>query len=482
LGKTVTTIAAAEELIDYGEAKCVLVICPASIKWQWSKQIAKFTDGALVKVIEGPPQHRRAQYRGVKRGDYEWIICNYEQITNDWDIIRHLEFDVIVCDEIVAIKSPGAKRSRHVKRLRATFKWGLTGQPIENRPEELYSIMEWIDPKLLGNFRTFDRVFILRDRWGKPTHYRNLGVLRKHLQPVLDRKRRDEVADQMPKVSREEYLVEFDPKAWRLYRHIAHEIVDLIYGSPKFGSFNLDDHYAGADDARATGDVMARICALRMLCDHPRLLDFSADNFDDPTTKAGSLYANALRQKFGFSGLTARPKLDETISLINDILDASRKNKIVLFSFFKPMLSPLISDRLKCDYELFTGDLSPHDREKAKERFLSDPHCRVLLSSDAGGVGLDLPVANYLISYDLPFSAGKLNQRERRIDRLSSTWPQITLITMMMRSSIEERMADMLAQKQAIASAWLDGEGVDRTGTLELTLGTLAGFLEETAR
>jgi SNF2 family DNA or RNA helicase len=488
LGKTVTTIAAAEDLMDHGEIDCALVLCPASIKWQWYKQVHKFADagksgkGPLVKVIEGTPSQRQAQYRGVKRGDYEYVIMNYEQVVIDWDIVRLLEFDCIICDEIVAIKNFKTKRSRHVKRLDAPFKWGLTGQPIENRPEELFSIMQWIDPNLLGDFRIFDRAFIERDQWGNPKKYCNLRTLHGRIKSVVDRKTRSQVKDQMPKIVREDYIVDFDPKAWRLYRHIARELIGVIREMPHYQTFDLIDHYVGSEDKRAQGEIMTRLMALRMLCDHPRLLDYSADWYDDPFTQAGSRYINGLRRAKTFDVLKETPKLDATIDLITQILEANSKNKIVLFSFFKPMLAPLIADRLRWDHELFTGDLSLQDREKGKERFLTDPGCRILLSSDAGGIGVDIPVANYLISYDLPFSAGKLHQREGRIDRISSVWPQITLISMLMRDSIEERMLDMLEQKMAIASAWMDGKGLDKSGSLELTLGSLVGFLEETAR
>ena len=101
----------------------------------------------------------------------------------------------------------------------------------------------------------------------------------------------------------------------------------------------------------------------------------------------------------------------------------------------------------------------------------------VLLSSDAGGIGVDLPAANYLISYDLPWSAGKLKQREARIDRISTEWDEITLIKMVMKDSIEEWMLDHLLQKIGVAGAFIDG-GYDKKGQFQLTASGLADFLE----
>lgn len=478
LGKTVSSIAAIEHLIDIGEVECALILCPASIKWQWKHQIDKFSDGALVKVIEGSKGDRQSQYRAVRRGDVEYIIMNYEQVVADWDIIKLLSFDAVVCDEVVAIKNPGAKRSRHVKRLTAPYRFGLTGQPIENRPEELFSIMQWVDDTVLGKSTIFDKTFIVRNSYGHPKFYKNLPLLRELMQSAMHRRTRQDVADQMPAVVEEGYLIDFDQAGGRLYRRIAQELLDVIKSVPNFSTFNLLNHYAGVDDGGAMGEIMPRVMALRMLCDHPQLLALSANNFDDPDTAAGSAYASELRKTGILAKMTSSPKMDETLALIDEILTEDPKNKVVLFSFFKPMLA-LIGSKLKVDYEMFTGDLTPRERDTAQARFTKEKGCRVLLSSDAGGIGVDLPVANYLISYDLPWSAGKFEQRNGRIVRISSKWPEVTLITMVMRGSIEERMAQMLGEKMKIAAAWLDGEGVDKQGTFTLSVGTLAEFLEE---
>ena len=478
LGKTVTSIAVIEELIDAGEVECCLVVCPASIKWQWKHQIDKFTDGALVKVIEGPKPARMAQYRQLKRGDVEYAIMNFEQVVNDWDIVRLLPFDAVVCDEATAIKSPGSKRSRHIKRLRAPYRFALTGQPIENKPEELFSIMEWVDKDVLGPAHIFDKAFVVRDSYGKPKYYKKLPLLRQVMEKAMHRRTRHDVADQMPDVVELSYIIDLDPAAKKTYRRIARELEELIRSAQHYGNFNIMDHYAGADDSGMQAEIMPRLMALRMICDHPALLDYSADQFDDPDAKAGSAYISEQRRLGKFATLKAHPKLDATLDVITEILDADPSNKVVLFSFFKPMLA-IIGQHLKVDHELFTGDLTPRERDAAVERFTNDPRCRVLLSSDAGGIGVDLPVANYLISYDLPWSAGKFEQRNGRIIRISSQWPEVTLITMVMRDSIEERMLEMLEQKSAIASAWLDGRGVDKQGTFQVTLGTLADFLAE---
>jgi SNF2 family DNA or RNA helicase len=479
-GKTIEAVAATEVLIDEGIAKSVLAITPASVKWQWARQIQKFTDGALVTVVEGNKAWRQRLYRKLMRGEIEYLLMNYEQVVNDWEIVKNLKFDVVIADECQYIKSPRAKRSRYVKRLQAPYKFGLTGQPIENRPEELFSIMQWINPDVLGRFDIFDRTFIKRNGWGGVQYYKNLPLLRKTMTNAMHRKTREEIADQLPAVIEEDQLIDFDSHGRRLYHIIAGELIEAIQESGNLHfAFNVERHYRGEhDDMTAYGEIMPRIMALRMLCDHPELLRISADRFDDPDTKLGSEYAAELKDRGLLDGVTAAPKLTVTLDLINELLSEDPANKVVLFSFFKPMLG-IISDALKVEHVVFTGDLTPRQRDAAIQEFSNNPKCRVFLSSDAGGVGVDLPIANYLISYDLPWSAGKWEQRNGRIIRLSSEWGHVTLLSMLMRGSIEERMLDMLQTKSEVAGAWLDGKGVDSAGKFTLTLGTLLDFLSE---
>jgi SNF2 family DNA or RNA helicase len=133
-------------------------------------------------VIDGTPKKRAEQYAEAmdwRNSGVDYIILNYEQIVNDWDSIQDLPRGFVVLDEATAIKSFRSKRSRAVKRLsNAPYRYALTGTPIENgKPEELYSIMQFVDSKVLGRFDIFDSAFIVRNAWGGVQHYRNLPTL-----------------------------------------------------------------------------------------------------------------------------------------------------------------------------------------------------------------------------------------------------------------------------------------------------------------
>lgn len=478
-GKTPTTLGAVEELHRQGEVSRCLVVVPASLKFQWSDEIEKFTNGSRV-VIDGTKAKRAQQWRVSVSARY--VIVNAETLMNDVALMG--TFQAMIIDESTMIKNRSAKRSKLLKRLGKAipYRFALTGQPIENRPEELFSIMEFVDKDVLGDFKSFDRTFIVRDTWGKPIRYRNLDKMNKAMQECMVRKTREDIQDQLPDIIHQTIAVPFDAAGASLYRSISQDLLSQISEamSKGKGSFNLWSHYnsAGGDDTQ--GQIMSRLTVLRMLCDNPALISQSSADFVDTQTSAGSEYAHNLVSRGMLSSVTSAPKLDACVDYITSVLDEDAANKVVLFSFFKKNLK-LIQERLRphTDSVLFMGGMSAEERNEAKKKFSTDPRCRLFLSSDAGGYGVDLPMANYLVSYDLPWSSGKLEQREARIIRLSSEFPHVTIATFVMKGSIEERQYDMLQVKKSINEAFVDGKHMDNSGSFTLDINTLSSFLRD---
>ncbi len=478
-GKTACAIAAIEKLAEDGEVSRCLLIVPSSLKYQWLKEIKKFTDSRAT-VIDGTPQQRKTLWRASISSRF--VIINPESMIKDSDVMKNARFDAVIVDEATMLKNRASQRSRAIKRIAAPiyYRFALTGQPIENRPEELFSIMEFVDKTVLGSFREFDATFIVRDRFGKPVRYRNLDVLTKHLGHRLIRKTRADIADQLPEVISQLVTVPFDAKGQGAYRSIAMDLLNEIQSAlTKHGKgFNLWTHYNGGGD-EAQGQIMARLTVLRMLCDNPHLVVKSAEDFANPLTKSGSQYASDIVTAGWLESVTKTPKLDAVMEYVEQVLDEDPNNKIVLFSFFKENLR-LIQKATKhlTNSVLFMGGMSAEDREKAKQQFADKSDCRLFLSSDAGGYGVDLPMANYLISYDLPWSSGKLEQREARIIRLSSEFPHVTIATFVMQGSIEERQYEMLQHKRKVNEAFVDGQH-HQSGTLEVDLSSLSSFLRQ---
>jgi SNF2 family DNA or RNA helicase len=479
-GKTPTTIASIERLIAIDEVDKCLVVVPAALKYQWQREITKFTN-SRVTVIDGPPSAREKLWKTCISSQY--VVVNPESLIKDVDIALRISWQAMVVDEATIIKSRVSKRSKLLKKIgkKIPYRFALTGQPIENRPEELFSIMEFVDPLVLGSFRDFDRTFIVRDTFGRPTRYKNLSTLHKAMQECMIRKTREEIADQLPKIIHQLIPVPFDTKGAALYRTIAKDLLHQLQTltSTHGGGFNLWRHYNDPNSSEAQGQIMSRLTVLRMLCDNPELIRSSAKLYSTPKSKEGSAYAAEVMQRELMVPKEA-PKLDAVMSYIREVLDESPQNKVVLFSFFKNnlyLLKEKAADITKS--VLFTGDMSAEQKDEAKKSFSSDPSCRLFLSSDAGGYGVDLPMANYLISYDLPWSSGKLEQREARIIRLSSEFPHVTIATFVMQGSIEERQYDMLQHKRSVNEAFIDGKHHDTKGGMDITLDTLSKFLKE---
>jgi SNF2 family DNA or RNA helicase len=481
------TIAAVEGLREKGELNGpVLVLCLASLKYQWQKEVAKFTDKTAI-VIDGTPKQRAAQY--LESANHEYVIMNYEQVLNDWETIKTTSFHAMVCDEATAIKGFRAKRAKKVKELARSvdIRFALTGTPIENgRPEEIYSIMQFVDKNALGRFDLFDKTFIVRNHFGGVQRYRNLETLHRTLNEHSVRKsqRDEDVKPYLPDaVYREPLLIPLDSKSKKLYDYISADLLQLLMDAREtFGSsFNTAAHYGqtfepGDPANEMRGQIMSRITAMRMLCSSPQVLLASYSEFDNHTGK-GSAYIHSLGDLL--LGISKTPKLDAAISYLKDHLDIDESYKAVVFSSYIKSVEQLVSRLIEAGYDAvaYTGRMNANEKESAKVHFQTNSGCRVLVSSDAGGYGVDLPQSNLLLNYDQPWSAGLAVQRNGRINRASSTWATITIQDILVKDSIEQRQYDTLKQKSNVAFAILDGEGINSKGGVDLTVGSLINFL-----
>jgi len=490
LGKTCMTIAALEKLKEDGElTKPILIIALSSLKYQWEKEIQKFSDARTV-VIDGSKSTRLIRWdrelSGVRSADY--IICNYETVVNDWDSIKDEDWGAVVCDEATAIKGFRSKRSKAVKKLSANvpIRFALTGTPIENgKPEEVYSIMQFVDPKLLGRFDLFDQTFIVRNHFGGVQRYRNLNIFHAKMKETSVRKVQTDpdVAPYLPDtIHLDPIQISFDTKTSELYNLIANELSQELYEAQQLlgANFSLLAHYGhdnkpGGPADMMRGSIMSKITSLRMLCDHPSLLIDSSEKFLKQEGE-GSAYAYSLKERSLLENITKQPKLDVLKSYVADHLETDPEAKVVIFTSWVGMLSRI---QEVTGGTIYTGNMNAKEKEASKEKFLTDPDCRVFISSDAGGYGVDLPIANLLINYDLPWSAGLAVQRNGRIKRASSRWPSIIIQDIIVKDSIEERQFEMLQQKNAVADAVMDGMGINSKGGIDLTVGSLISFLQQ---
>jgi len=502
LGKTIIALACSEELLGCGDITSTLVVVPASLKFHWAQQVAASTDLPGVPfrvkdrhiivprpehctVINGSPAARKLQYQRIAQHHPEYVILGYENVVNDSRYVRAINPGLVILDECTAIKTFRAKRTKQIKRLLyPPFRIGLTGTPVENKPEELFSIMEWVDPEARGRFDLFVRTFIKRDHFGRVEKYRNLPVLRKKIAPAIARKSRldPDVAPHLPEVDHGTWSVPMPPALREAYRRICADLHKELAAMPALSSFDLAAYYAGrqgSEENSALGKVMARQTALEMLLAHPRLLIRSADSFRASLGDKGSKYVSSLLADGFYPDVIPTPKTDYIAGIVPEILSFDQGNKILIFSRFLGMQDIFASFLAPGSFVKYHGQLSAAEKTAAIARFTDDKDCRVFLSSHAGAYGNDMHMANYLINYDLPWSAGRADQINGRHVRASSAFPSVAIRDLIAAGTIEERRQQLLALKRKVGSAILDGHGQDEQGAVVNDLQTLMSHLTE---
>ncbi len=433
LGKTVQAIAACELLRRLRGIERVLVVSPASLKAEWQDQIDRFSD-LSVNVVYG---NRASRLKAYESSAF-FHLTNYEQVIGDFrEINERLRPDVVVLDEAQRIKNWQTKTARAVKALRSRYAFVLTGTPLENRIDEIYSIVQFLDPGLLGPLFRFNRDFYVLDERGRPADYQNLAELHRRLRPVMLRRRKADVEEQLPGRTIKTYFVDMTAEQRERYGEYEARVARLIHIARR-RPLTVQEFER----------LQRWLACMRMLCDTPFILD--ADCRDCP-------------------------KLEELERLLGDLL-AEPGRKVIIFSEWERMLSMVrdLASEMGLDHAWHTGSVPQQKRRAEIHRFKQDPACRLFLSTDSGSVGLNLQAAEVVINLDLPWNPAKLEQRIARAWRKHQTRP-VHVFNLVAENSIEHRMLHVLDQKQALADGVLDGQG--DLGAIKLPSGR-AAFVE----
>ena len=417
LGKTIQAVAACSLLHRLGKARRALIVAPASLKTEWEEQIQKFTE-LPHQIVFGP---RPARLRAYAAAPF-FTIVNYEQMVRDsMEVNARLQPDVVILDEAQRIKNWSTKTAQAVKRLRSRYAFVLTGTPIENRIDDLYSIVNFVDPTLLGPLFRFNREFYELDDKGRPAGYKNLDRLRDRIRPFLIRRRKADVETELPSRTDRNLFVPMSAvqrEAYGEHEMVVARLVSVAKRRPL--------------TRQEQDKLMRELAMMRMLCDTTYILDSN-----DRTC----------------------PKLGELGSVL-DTLVSDPEVKVVIFSEWVRMLE-LVRDLLvgmKLGYALHTGNVPQRRRRAEIQTFKSDPCCRVFLSTDSGGVGLNLQAASVVINCDLPWNPAKLEQRIARVWR-KHQMRNVTVLNLISEETIEHRMLETLAAKRGLSDGVLDGEG-----------------------
>jgi superfamily II DNA or RNA helicase len=432
LGKTIQAIAAAEIMAQLFGVERVLVVCPTSLKHQWQREIEKFSERSA-QVIGGMRPRRAVQFTG----DSFFKITNYDTIYRDLEIIEQWAPDLVILDEAQRIKNWSTRVARSVKKITSPYAIVLTGTPLENRLEELVSIVQFVDRFRLGPTFRLLHEHQTRDKDDKVIGYQALDRIGKTLEPVLIRRQKDQVLDQLPERLDKNFFVPMTPQQKHLHDENKEIVARIVQKWRKY------KFLSEADQRR----LMIALQNMRMACDSTYLLDQSAD--------------------YSF-------KPDELATLLEEVYE-SPEGKVVVFSQWLRM-HELLVDRFKkrgWDYILFHGGVPGQQRKGLIDRFREEPRCRAFLATDAGGVGLNLQHASMVVTMDLPWNPAVLEQRIGRVHRLGQRQP-VRVVNFVAQGTIEEGMLSVLKFKQSLFAGVLDG------GETEVFLGgsRLTKFME----
>ena len=417
LGKTVQAIAAVVmKKRVFGFSK-VLVVCPSSVKEQWKIEVEKFTDETAV-VVSGPRRRRHAQYSDE---DAFFKIANYEAVMRDILPIRKWAPEIIILDEAQRIKNFETKTHKALSEVPREHVLVLTGTPLENKLEDVYSIVQFCDSDLLTPLWAFAANHFNLDQKSKVQGYRNLKTVHDKLEGLVLRRRRKDVIDSLPDQVPHEYYLPLAPEQEQIHQGYMSALLALINKKV----------ITPIDMKRIQ---MMLLCA-RMVCDSTYLIDKETN---------------------------ISPKLVELSSILNEIV-VENGRKVLIFSEWTTMtylIGKVLSD-MGIAFVEFTGKIPVAKRQRLVDEFHDNPECMVFLSSDAGGVGLNLQNADCVINFELPWNPAKLNQRIGRVSRIGQKSNKIDVINLLTKNSIEERVYAAIGLKQELFDAVLEGEGED---------------------
>ncbi len=439
LGKTAQAIACGAILHQTGRVKRGLIIGPAALKSQWAREWAQFTS-LPIQVVEGPPAERRRLY---EESDEGFLIANYEQLLRDLEMVKSWNPDLVVLDEAQRIKNWATKTALSVKGLAPRYRLVLTGTPMENRVEELASVVEWVDDSALEPKWRLPAVHAIRAEGAKGlVGVRNLDTLRERLRPCMHRRTRQEVLDQLPPRTDVRVPVEMTEAQLEEHDALNQPIARLVSASMVRP---LKQH----EFLR----LMSLLTTQRIISNGLAQLHFE------------QVWPSIRRRRPDDGAIMSlsAPKLAELRQLARQlVLDQGRK--VVVFSQWRRMLhlarwavgDILAEDDLRAGF--FTGAENSKRRTQNIVEFHDDPSFRVLFASDAGGVGLNLQrAANSVINLELPWNPAVLEQRIGRIHRLGQKLP-IDVYNLVSEPGIESRIADLVGSKQAFFKGLFDGQ------------------------
>jgi SNF2 family DNA or RNA helicase len=410
LGKSLQTLAT----VLINNSQKTLIVCPSSVKLSWQDEINKWLKNQNINVISGNKKERTELWK--KESVY--YIANYECVLRDFDNIKKIKFNYIICDEAIKIANPRTQISKTIKKLQAEHKYCLTGTPLTNSIHDCWSLMDFCQPGLLGTFWQFCERYCEKDRWGNIVAYKNIQELKEILSKYMLRRTKEEVLSELPEKSYETRYVEFSGKEKEIYKAVKEELVNELK------EIDIKTNYLSNALVKLVR-LKQLTCSLNLLTEH----------------KISS-------------------KLDTLKELLTDIMIDDKK--CLIFTQFATMAKILKEELKEYSPLLITGETDIAERNENIHKFQENDVNKILILTSATNEGVNLQRASYIIHYDNPWSLGKMIQREGRAYRIGQK-NNVIIFQLIVKDTVDEYVLKILNKKQKMADSILgDSERINK--------------------
>lgn len=411
LGKTLQVIALLDSIRD--QEKHTLIVCPASLIYNWEDEIHRFSNTLSCISITGTKEQRKKRIHDIFK--YNILITSYDYLRRDIEEYQDITFEYVVLDEAQNIKNQKTKNATSVKELHSRHRLALSGTPIENSLAELWSIFDFLMPGYLFSYHYF------KTQYESPIVLnQNEDVtkkLRSFVSPFILRRTKKEVLKELPDKVDHQYLIDFSKEEQKLY------LANLTQASKELQAKMNEPHI----DHIA---ILAALTKLRQLCCDPRLL---YDNIQKPSSKVQACM--------------------ELVQILTE-----HNKKVLLFSSFTSLIDLLTQEleQNQISYYVLTGSTSKEERRKLVHAFQTDTTQVFLISLKAGGTGLNLTAAEAVIHIDPWWNLSAQNQATDRAHRIGQN-ANVQVYRLIMKSSIEEKIVKMQERKKDLADTFIEG-------------------------
>jgi len=424
LGKTIQALA----LLQYEKENQQLqgpslLICPTSVVNNWQHEARRFTPGLVTLIHQGPNRYR-GEDLADKVKDVDLVLTSYAVARMDAEMLQKVNWYGVILDEAQNIKNPAAKQSQAVKVLPGSYRFALTGTPVENRLSELWSIMNFLNPGYLTSLESFRRNYAIPiERFGDQ---KATSGLKKLVGPFILRRVKSDpniIPDLPDKVEMKEYCNLVEEQA-TLYEAAVRDVMARIEES---------------DGIKRRGLVLSLLMQLKQICNHPLQYLHQADKASDDKSQIG-----------GRSG-----KLGRLTDMLDEILASG--DRVLIFTQFVEMgkiLSSYLPSALGYTVQFLHGGTPVNMRDQMVKRFQEDDHTPpiFILSLKAGGLGLNLTRANHVFHFDRWWNPAVEDQATDRTYRIGQH-QNVQVRKFITVGTLEERIDDMIESKKGLADA-----------------------------